>query len=86
MLRRLLRQKCLLLPSVVDQGVFEPGDRVVYTGYTKEQVRWGGNDCPTMLNIGETYIIESVRVHSQHTKVTLKGIVGRFNSVHFDHE
>ena len=59
------------------------GDNVEYLGWTKEQVAWGNNDCPYMMIVGRVYTIESVDVRSQHTKVTIKGIVGRFNSVHF---
>lgn len=61
----------------------EVGDTVTYNGWTKEQVRWGNNDCPYMLIVGRTYTIESVERRSSHTKVKLKGILGRFNSVHF---
>jgi hypothetical protein len=59
------------------------GDVVTYNGWTEEQVKWGGNDCPYMMIVGRQYTIESVDVHSSHTKVTIKGITGRFNSVHF---
>ena len=60
------------------------GDRVRFTGYTKEQVNWGGNDSPFMLIVGNVYTVEEVVVYSQHTKVRLNGVSGRFNSVHFD--
>ena len=59
------------------------GDNVRYLGYTQEQVRWGNNDCPYMLILDRTYEISDVEVHRQHTKVQLKGILGKFNSVHF---
>lgn len=59
-------------------------DRVKYIGCTKEQIAWGNNDNPHMLTVGSIYIVECVEVHSQHTKLTLKGISGRFNSVCFD--
>ena len=62
---------------------FKPGDQVLYNGWNKEQVRWGNNDCPYMLILGRTYIIESVEPHKWHTKVTIKGTLGKFNSVHF---
>ena len=61
----------------------EVGDTVTYHGWTEEQVRWGNNDCPFMLIVGRNYTIESVERHSSYTKVTLKGILGKFNSVHF---
>lgn len=60
------------------------GDKVTFTGWCIEQVRWGGCDPPDMLTEGETYVIESVNMRSSHTKVTLVGYEGRFNSVHFE--
>jgi hypothetical protein len=64
---------------------FEVGDQVVYLGTTDAQVNWGANTDPRgILNEGNTYIIEDIRVHSQHTKLTLSGIAGRFNSVSFE--
>ena len=59
------------------------GDEVTYHGYSLEQVKWGNNDVPWMLDVGKTYTVESVERHSSHTKVTLEGYEGRFNSVHF---
>ena len=59
------------------------GDVVTYNGYTPEQVCWGSNDTPYMLIIGRQYVIEYVEPHSSHTKVSIRGVVGRFNSVHF---
>lgn len=59
-------------------------DIVVYNGCSQEQINWGSNDDPrNILVIGNKYEIEIVDVHSQHTKLTLKGISGRFNSVCF---
>lgn len=63
---------------------FKKGDRVIYTGTSDEQVRWGGNDDPRSCLIeGDIYQIEKVEVHSWHTKLTLRNIPGRFNSVTF---
>jgi len=63
---------------------FRSGDCVKFVSYSTEQVNWGGNDDPIkVLTMEGTYTIETVDVHSQHTKVTLEGITGRFNSVHF---
>ena len=59
------------------------GDNVRYLGWTKEQVAWGNNDTPYMLIRDRIYVITDVDVHRQHTKVQLKGILGKFNSVHF---
>jgi len=87
--KRLQRQRYQVLTSVVARGVytnrkFKPGDNVVFMGYTQEQVRWGNNDYPSMFVVGKSYIVESVDEHSQHTKLTILGIPGRFNSVHFN--
>jgi hypothetical protein len=63
-------------------------DLVKFIGCSKEQINWGSNDDPNpLLEIGQVYVVESVDVHRQHTKLTLQGIHGRFNSVCFeDHE
>jgi hypothetical protein len=37
-----------------------------------------------MLIVGDTYYVEHVEVHSQHTKIELRGVKGKFNSVCFD--
>jgi len=64
---------------------FKENDIVVYIGCSQEQINWGSNDDPrTILVEGNEYEIEVVDIHSQHTKLTLKGIPGRFNSVCFD--
>ena len=64
---------------------FKKGDRVLYLGSSDEQVRWGaGNDDPrTVLIEGDIYQIEKVEVHSYHTKISLRGVQGKFNSVSF---
>ena len=61
----------------------EVGDLVTYLGWIPEQVKWGNNDTPYMLIVGRQYIIDSVEQHKWHTKVGIKGVVGKFNSVHF---
>lgn len=58
------------------------GDNVEYLGCTPEQVRWGNNDWPPCI-LGRIYEVTHVDVHSQHTKIQLKGMVGKFNSVCF---
>lgn len=61
------------------------GDSVKFTGCTIEQINWGSNDDPTnVLNVGNQYIIEQVEIHSQHTKIKLKNINGKYNSVCFE--
>ena len=61
---------------------FEVGDTVRYLGCTLEQQRWGNTDFPPCI-VDREYIIEKVEVRSQHTKVSLKDICGKFNSVCF---
>jgi|TARA_B100001094_G_scaffold84721_2_gene81072 hypothetical protein len=61
------------------------GDQVRFLGCTPEQVRWGNNDDPQLKLIeGNTYLVEEVEIHSQHTKITLIGVDGKFNSVCFE--
>jgi len=63
---------------------FEVGDRVRYIGCTQEQINWGNNDKPYMCIIDRIYTVSNVEVHTSHTKIELKGIIGRFNSVCFE--
>jgi hypothetical protein len=61
------------------------GSIVKYTGCSVDQVRWGSNDDPTsILIVGDKYYVEHVHVHSQHTKLELRGVKGKFNSVCFE--
>ena len=61
------------------------GDQVKFIGCTKEQIQWGNNDDPnSSLCLGHFYYVGCVEIHSQHTKLELKGINGRFNSVCFE--
>lgn len=60
------------------------GEKVKYIGATDDQVRWGGNDDPRLVLVeGGIYEVEREEVHSWHTKLYLKGIPGKFNSVSF---
>lgn len=64
---------------------FKAGDHVVYVGCSDEQVRWGNNNDPRgILMENQKYYIEKVEVHSQHTKLTLRAVSGKFNSVCFE--
>lgn len=64
---------------------FRKGNYVKYIGCTQEQINWGNNDDPRrILFEGDTYYVESVEVYSSHTKLTLRGIYGEFNSVCFE--
>ena len=64
---------------------FKVGDEVKYLGSIEEQVRWGSNDNPKgLLFEGDIYYVERVEIHSWHTKLYLRGIRGKFNSVCFE--
>ena len=61
------------------------GDHVKFLGCSREQIAWGRNDDPNPhLFVGDTYYVEHVYVHSQHTKIELRGVKGKFNSVCFE--
>lgn len=63
----------------------EIGNKVRFLGCSVPQTNWGGNDSPTdKLMYGHEYIISDIEVHSWHTKISLMGIEGKFNSVCFD--
>lgn len=64
------------------------GDKIRYKGSTDDQVTWGNNDDPRgLLDIGQTYTVNLVELHSWHTKLELEGFPGkRFNSVCFEQE
>ena len=60
------------------------GDRVIYIDCSDEQVNWESNDNPRKTLIeGATYYVEKVETHSSHTKLHLRGVYGKFNSVCF---
>ncbi len=64
---------------------FRAGNNVKFIGCSKEQVQWGNNTDPKgILIVGDKYYVEHVDVHSQHTKLTLRGVFGKFNSVCFE--
>ncbi|NDB85842.1 MAG: hypothetical protein EB127_24555 [Alphaproteobacteria bacterium] len=64
---------------------FKVGDKVRYTGSTEVQVRWGNNDNPVdVLFEGDTYYVERIEIHTWHTKLYLRGVYGKFNSVCFE--
>jgi len=63
---------------------FKAGTCVKYIGCTQEQINWGSNDDPRGILIeGDSYYIEKVEVHSSHTKLHLRGVYGKYNSVCF---
>ena len=64
---------------------FRAGETVRFIGCDKDQIAWGNNDDPNpLLFVGDKYYVEKVEVRSQHTKLTLRGVSGRFNSVCFE--
>jgi hypothetical protein len=61
------------------------GDTVKFLGCSKEQIQWGGCDDPNPhLFVGDKYYVEHVEVYSQYTKIQLRGVKGKFNSVCFE--
>jgi hypothetical protein len=61
----------------------QTGNTVVFLGAViPEQVAWAGTDYPN-LNVGDIYTLASVKQFSSFTHVTLDGVDGKFNSVHF---
>jgi hypothetical protein len=63
------------------------GALVKYIGASNDQVRWGNNDDPRpLLTVGGVYHIAATDVHHWHTRVRLEGVIGWFNSVHFEEE
>ena len=59
------------------------GDTVEYIGCSPEQVAWGNCDRPIHCIVGKKYVVERVEEHNQHTKIELRNMVGKFNSVCF---
>ena len=56
-----------------------------YIGASDEQVKWGNNDDPRGLLVeGNVYEVECEEIHEWHTKYSLRGIKGAFNSVCFE--
>ena len=61
------------------------GDFVKFIGCTKEQINWGNNDDPhDFLVPGGVYYVLHMIVKSSHTKLILRGVGGKFNSVCFE--
>jgi hypothetical protein len=68
-----------------DMDRIKAGDTVKFLGCSREQIQWGNNDDPNPhLFVGDKYYVEHVHIHSQHTKIELRGIKGKFNSVCFE--
>jgi hypothetical protein len=66
-------------------GEIREGDYVKFTGCTREQVNWGNNTDPEDLLVpGGVYYVQQIIVKSSHTKLILRGVEGKFNSVCFE--
>ena len=66
-------------------GEIRQGDYVKFIGCTKEQIHWGNNTDPNDLLIyGGIYYVQEMIVKSSHTKLILRGVEGKFNSVCFE--
>ena len=61
----------------------QTGNTVVFLGAViPEQVAWAGTDYPN-LHVGNTYTLATVKQFPSFTHVTLEGVDGKYNSVHF---
>jgi hypothetical protein len=61
------------------------GDYVKFTGCSREQVNWGNNTDPENILVpGGVYYVQQMIVKSSHTKLILRGVEGKFNSVCFE--
>ena len=66
-------------------GEIKEGDFVRFVGCRKEQVRWGNNTDPEDLLVpGGVYYVLHIIIKSSHTKLILRGVEGKFNSVCFE--
>ena len=66
-------------------GDIREGDYVKFIGCTREQINWGNNTDPEDLLIqGGVYFVQQMIVKSSHTKLILRGVEGKFNSVCFE--
>jgi hypothetical protein len=61
------------------------GDYVKFVGCTREQIHWGHNTDPEdLLMVNGVYYVQDMIIKSSHTKLILRGIKGKFNSVCFE--
>lgn len=62
----------------------KPGDIMIFTGATDDQVKWRGSDDPReVLNFGNCVVVDQVFADESYTEISLLAINGRFNSVCF---
>lgn len=77
-------KKDLRMPKF-SYGKIKEGDFVKFVGCTKEQVAWGNNTDPEdLLVYGGVYFVQEMIIKSSHTKLILRGVEGKFNSVCFE--
>ncbi len=64
----------------------KPGDKVRYIGSSDmKYARWGSCDDPRdLLKVGDIFTVTAVEVHHWHTKISIQGCDGKFNSVCFE--
>lgn len=61
------------------------GDYVKFIGCTREQINWGNNTDPEdLLMVNGVYYVQDMIIKSSHTKLILRGVKGKFNSVCFE--
>ena len=61
------------------------GDYVKFIGCTREQINWGNNTDPEhLLMVGGVYFVQDMIIKSSHSKLILRGVEGKFNSVCFE--
>jgi hypothetical protein len=78
------KMKDLRTPKFPSYNIKE-GQYVKFVGCTREQVNWGNNTDPENLLVpGGIYYVEQVIIKSSHTKLILRGVGGKFNSVCFE--
>lgn len=78
------KMKDLKIPRFPSHNIKE-GDYVKFIGCTREQVNWGNNTDPEdLLMVNGVYYVQQVIVKSSHTKLILRGVEGKFNSVCFE--
>ena len=76
--------KDLRKPKISYKEISE-GHYVKFIGCTREQVNWGNNTDPENLLVpGGVYYVQQMIVKSSHSKLILRGVEGKFNSVCFE--
>ena len=83
--RSMKKNKMDLRIPTFSYGEIGIGDYVKFVGCSSEQVSWGNNTDPQDLLVpGGIYYVQDMVVKSSHTKLILRGVEGKFNSVCFE--